>query len=551
MLTYLCINDYTLVDQLTLDFSEGLSVITGETGAGKSLIIDAIQLVLGERITREVVRQNSQQCSISLCFDLIKNSAARQWLLDQAFDDHECIIRRIIDSNGRSRITINGHPCPQNKVRELADFILRIHGQHQHQDLLKRDQQQEKLDIFAKNEELLGKIRAFYHEWQQLQVDLESLTGQSHDRDHQLELLRYQFSELNSLNLQADEWKALSEQHSQLHGTKQFLTQLHQALDLTIENDRSSAIYLLQRAVDAINEITLENPKLKNIRELLDTAAIHLQEAGSEIHQFIHHFDLSPEKLDSIEERLSTIYDLARKHHVNPEELYLVKEKLSAKIDALENAEQKIASIQKQQAELLKHYQIFAEKLTKQREKSSKILEKMMSEKMELLGMQGGQFKITLSPIETVISADGNEKIHFLVSTNPGQPFLPLQKVVSGGELSRISLALEVITAQKEGTPTLIFDEVDVGIGGKTAEIVGKLLRQLSESVQVLCITHLAQVAAQGHHHYKVTKITESTSTHSTIKPLTRTERIEEIARMLSGSQITEQTLTHAESILT
>ena len=551
MLTHIHIQNFTIVESLTLDFQKGLSVLTGETGAGKSIWIEAVSLALGTRADNNVIRHGQARCDITLCFDLTNQPDAQQWLKEQGYDDEdECIIRRTIHRDGPSRASISGHPCPLHQLREFSQFVLNIHGQHQHQTLLKRDVQQKHLDAYGKHEIMLRDIQKCYQHWYEINTQINELTQQAKSRDSELSLLRYQFEELNDLNLKENEWEELTHQHQQLHNAKDLMTQLNQAIELTVENEETSASTLLRQAVDRLNEIKFGDAQINVAKELLNTAAIHLQEAGDELHQYRNHLDLGPDRLATIEQRLTAIHDLARKHHVNPENLMETQKSIEQKLQQLDNVDLHVETLQKTQGNLLKQYKKTAEKISESRQKAAKKLNKTITKSIQDLGIEGGLFRVQFKTREEPIHPLGNESLQFEVSTNPGQPFQSLSKVVSGGELSRISLALQVMTSQKENTPTLIFDEVDTGIGGKTAETVGKLLQQLGNHAQVLCITHLPQVAAQGHHHYKVKKTSDGNTTMTQIKILNEKDRINELARMLSGSKITEQTLAHASELL-
>src|SRR3990167_474323 len=552
MLTDIYIENYTVVDRLHLNLDSGFSVLSGETGAGKSIIVDAISLALGARLDTKIIRKQESRCTVTLCFDVSTIPLAREWLEQHGFDDHqECIISRVHQSDHRSKITINGKPCPSTLLRELAPLLLIIHGQHQSQTLLQREQQQTYVDSYGKHNHLLQLLQHNYAEWRKNQTEREHLKFQTEQRDEQLNLLNYQWQELEALNLQPNEWQELHEEHQQLHHAKQLIYNLNQAIDVTIENEKTSTTHLLQYAIDQLQLSHKNNPQLKSIIELLNTAAIHVQEAADELIHYRDALDLSPERLHYIEQRLTQIHDLARKHHVGPEELPDVIQSLQHRIEQLNSSEERMMALEKQSQQLLSFYQHTANKLSQSRRRTATEINKKITHYMQNLGMHGGEFEIKFDPHAELITAYGFEKISFLVKTNPGQPLLPLAKVVSGGELSRISLALQTIISEKENIPTFIFDEVDVGIGGQTAEIVGKLLQSLGKQAQVLCITHLPQVAAQGHHHFKVNKFSTKNSTTTTIEPLTREQRVHEIARMLSGSKITPQTLQHAEALLT
>ncbi len=553
MLTHIDIQNFVLVDKLSLDFSNGLHVLTGETGAGKSIWVDAIQLALGGRAESNMIRQGQSRCDISLSFNLINMPNASEWLrehqLDQSSD--ECIIRRVLQSEGPSRSTINGVPCPLHLIREFSELILTIHGQHQQQDLLKSDGQQQQLDRYGQHDALINKIQQLYQQWQTNDDEIKILQHNLTHRHSELDLLRFQITELDQLNLQENEWQQLSDTHKQFHHAGQWQQQLQQALTLLIDDEKNAALNQVYRATHLLNNIRSDNEKLNTCKQLLTDAAIYLQEAGNGLQEYNNKLLTNPQKLADIEERLNLIHHLARKHRVSPPDLFNIQQSLVNKITMLENAESQLVKLESEQIKFLDQYQDIAKELTGRREEATLALNQQVTSWMQQLGMQGGRFQIALEKIDEPIHHLGNERVRFLVSTNPGQNFQPLQKIASGGELSRLHLALQVITAQKEQTATLIFDEVDVGIGGQTAAIVGKLLHQLGKKTQVLCITHLPQVAAYGHHHYKVSKLIENKTTRSDINPLSNSERRQELARMLGGETITEQSLAHANEMLT
>lgn len=551
MLTHIHIENFTLIDSLNVDIHTGFSVVTGETGAGKSIVVDAVMLALGARADSHLIRQGQERCDISLCFSLEDAPLAETWLKEHDFnlEDQECILRRSLSRDGRSRSTLNGQPCPQQLIRELAELLISIHGQHQHQALLKPEMQLNQLDAYAKHERFLEKTAQLYQEWQGIHQRLEALKAHSKNSEAQLALLDYQLMELNQLSPELNEWDELFSLHKQLHHRKKIMEHLNDALSSLSEHE-VSAHSLLQKASHELQEIVSIDPSLNDTAELLNSAHIHLQEACAELHDYQNKFDLSPKNLAEIEERISRYYELARKHRVEPEQLYTVQEKLTQEMNELNHLEASMAQLEQQRNALLNQYKDIATHLTQSRQTAAKKLSKAISASMQELGMEGGGFKVELETLSTEISPFGQERAHFMVSTNPGQPYQALQKIVSGGELSRISLALQVLSAEKDQTPTLIFDEVDVGIGGKTAAIVGNLLRQLGEGAQVLCVTHLPQVAARGHHHFKVSKSSDNKHTRSEIVVLSHQERTEELARMLGGAEITKQSLAHAEEML-
>jgi len=550
MLTHIDIQNFVLVDKLTLDFATGLHVLTGETGAGKSIWVDAMSLALGGRADAGVIRQGQTRCDITVCFNVQNIPSARDWLKENQLDNNgdDCFIRRTIQIDGPSRSTINGIPCPLHLVREFSEKVLTIHSQHQHQDLLKSDGQQQQLDHFGKHQKLLQSIQQRYQQWQNQTKKIETLQATLANRHSELDLLRYQITELEQLNLKEGEWQTLSDTHKQSHHTAQWRQQLQQALSLICDDASPAALSQTYRAIQLVQSIKNETPPLSVIQKLLNDAAIHLQEAGNELQHYCETLIIDPEKLAEIEGRLNLIHQLARKHRTTPESLFTIQTELQNRIALLEQADSELKQLETQRTQLIQDYQIVANQLTTCRKKAAESLNKKVTEWMQQLGMKGGRFQISLDPHSDPIHPLGNERIRFLVSTNPGQDFQPLQKVASGGELSRLHLALQVITAQKDQTPTLIFDEIDVGVGGPTAATVGQLLRQLGEKTQVLCITHLPQVAAYGEHHYQVIKTIDKKTARSEIKRLDSNERTQELARMLGGE--TTQSLSHADEML-
>jgi DNA repair protein RecN (Recombination protein N) len=551
MFTHIHIQHYSIVDNLDLDFHSGLTVLTGETGAGKSIWVDAVNLALGQRADANLIRHGAERCDISLCFDIQDNQGAKEWLIQNELTaEGECLIRRSIHRNGTTRSTINGIPTPLNLIRELSQLLINIHSQHQSQQLLRREYQQYKLDQLAQAENLSTELVHIAMQWRKVGQELTRLLEKADYREAEMSLLQYQLDELNELNIGENEWVELSRQHQQAHNAAHLMVQVNQALELTVEGDNTTAVNLLQKAISYIDALVIKNSELVSAKQLLESAAIHLQEAGTELMEYRDHLEISPENLAILENRLTKIHDVARKHHVTPEELSDVQKSLAQKISDLSNMDSHILELTETQKRLLKQYEPICASLTKARLQASEQLNGAMTDYMLHLGMTGGKFRVGFTPNEDALSPHGAEKVQFEVSTNPGQEFQILSKVVSGGELSRISLALQAILAKRDNTPTLIFDEVDVGIGGKTAEVVGQLLKKLGEKCQVFCITHLAQVASQGHHHYFVEKITENNETSTKISSLKAKERVQELARMLGGSSITKQALAHAKEML-
>ena len=551
MLTHIDIKNFAIVDSLEINFTDGLSVLTGETGAGKSLWVDALSLSLGQRGDPQWIRAGKDRADIAVTFDIRNQPDVIAWLNNEELThDNECLIRRTLSRQGNTRCTINGTPFPLQRVRELAELLIQIHSQHQQQQLLHSDTQRTCLDSFAGNHVLVKKVAALFQEWHQLQNELENLTKNLGDKNQKIDFLRYQLDELNALQLKDGEWQTLSLKHQQLHHATELIVQLNQAIELTVENDEISASRLIQQALSQLNDIKIADAQIDAIRELLNVAAIHLNEAGSELQSYRDGMDLSGDNINDIEARLSVIYDLARKHHCNPENLIELHESLAKQLEQLTSSDERIVEIQQLQDTLAKTYHDVAKKLTASRQKAALLLEKEITASMHEMDMTNSAFKIDFDTNDKELTAYGHEKIQFLIQTNIGQGFQPLHKIASGGELSRISLALHVLTANKEQTPTLIFDEADVGISGKTAAIVGKLLRSLGEKTQVLCITHLPQVASYGHQHYKASKHSVNQQTETVITQLSAEQRTEEIARLLGGAHITQKSLEHAAELL-
>ncbi len=551
MLTHIYIQHFAIVQSLALDFQAGLQVLTGETGAGKSIWVDALQIGLGERTDASVIYANEPRCEITLCFDLQKLPSAQSWLSAHDLSDiEECIIRRVIYRDKPSRTTINGTPIPQQLVRELSHLLLCIHSQHQHQRLLKSPQQRYLLDQYANNDDLLTKLQTQYEQWKKINDQLMQLKSQVQSKAANQSLWQYQLNEIQSLQLADNEFQETFEKYQRLHAAKNTITALNEVLALLSSDTQPSATALLQQAQKQLQNIHGLDTALQTAQTLLDSATIQLDEATASLADYCGDTDFQLAQLDQIEQRLQAIQDIARKHHIEPEQLHTVEKTLEAQLQVLENIDTEIEAFEKQLTSIENNYQKIADKLTTRRQNTAKKMSVAITEHMQTLGMPGGQCQIICEPITRGVHPYGNETVIFLVATNPGQTPQPLSQTVSGGELSRLSLICHVLTAEVKNTPTLIFDEVDVGIGGKTADIVGRLLRELGKQTQVLCITHLPQVAANGHHHFKAEKITQKQQTCTTIKPLTVAERTHEIARMLSGSSITEKSLSHANELL-
>ncbi|WP_411727672.1 DNA repair protein RecN [Methyloglobulus sp.] len=553
MLLNLNIIDLAVVKSLDLDLTKGMSVLTGETGAGKSILLTALGLALGDRADSGYVRPDCKRAEINLEFDLTDIHQAQQWLKDHDLDDGQhCLIRRVVSDDGRSKATINNRPVTLQMLQELSEKLVQIHGQHAHLTLLNSDEQRRLLDTFAKNQPLLDKINDCYRQWHKAHKELENLTKASADQLQREEFLRYQIEELQHLDLHNYNYTALSEEHSKLANLENILAIGQRQVDSLYENDQLSVNQLLSQSVSEITQIARFAPELNEISAMLSEAQIQTEEAALQLRRFIKAQEADPQRMASLENQIGVIQKFSRKHHVAPEELPELAENLERELDGLTHSGERMATLTLQTEQLLKQYQKHASELTLIRHQQAKKLQQQISAMIKELGMPQGEFLVDCSTLEdTNPKLNGKDKIEFLVCANPGLPAKPLAKVASGGELSRISLAIQVTTSNDNTTPTMIFDEVDSGIGGGIAEIVGQKLRNLGLGRQVICVTHLPQVAAQAHSHLYVEKNNKTDVTSSSVRLLNNEERVEEIARMLGGIIITENTRTHAREMLT
>jgi len=547
MLTHISISNYTIVSGLDLEFNRGMTVITGETGAGKSIMLDALGLCLGDRADPKAVRPGSDRAEIIASFDIEAIPAAKSWLeTHELLTGDECILRRLVTAEGRSRAYINGAASTLQDCAELGDLLIDIHSQHAHQSLLRRETQRQLLDTYAKNQATARQLEQTASDWLRAKRELDLLTGAQDEQTARAQLLTYQVEELDALDLQAGELQTLEQELKTLENADQILLGAHQALELC-ESQESGSLAALKLLDDQAHNLQAT----ANARELLDSAAIQLGEARTEIQHYIDTVVVNPERLEEVRRRLEAIYDVARKHRVQPEAVITVHGDLRAELEGLSGGEQRIEALGEQLEALLQTYRSDAGKMSKTRRKAGKALEKKVKAQLASLAMEQCQFEIALSARESDNPhPHGLEEVEFLISTNPGAPTQPLGKIASGGELSRISLAIQVVTASTDTIPSMVFDEVDVGIGGAVAEVVGKLLRELASKAQVLCVTHLPQVAAQGNHHLQVSKTSDKTSAQTSLSQLESEEKVQEIARMLGGIKITEQSLAHAREMV-
>ena len=553
MLVHLSVHNYAIVEHLDLELKRGMSVISGETGAGKSIMLDALGLALGDRADSSVVRLGADKADILASFDLDDIPDARAWLAKRDLDnDGPCILRRVITAEGRSRGYINGAPCPQGDLKALGELLIDIHSQHEHQSLLKPDTHRRLLDEYSASQELARQVQLAAQRWRQTQQALERLSNSGDEQRARQQLLSYQLEELENLALAEGELEQLEQEHKNLANAGQLLDACRQVTELCSESDAGNVLSALTSSLQRLAAFQNHAGALGEAVNLLASAQIQVEEAVGELNRFVDHFDADPQRQQALEERLDTIYTLARKHRVQPAELVALQQRLLDELEGLNADDEAIERLGEELAAYARHYEEKATELSRIRQAAAGELSLAVEAEIQRLGMPGGRFSVTLKPVaEGDYPPYGFEQVEFLVSANPGQPLRPLAKVASGGELSRISLAIQVITAQTSRVPTLVFDEVDVGIGGPTAEIVGQLLRRLGERGQVLTVTHLPQVAAQGHHHLFVHKARDSEQTRTAVAELHGRGRIEEIARMLGGVDLTEQSLAHAQQMVT
>ena len=551
MLTDIHITDFAIVDSLELEFAPGMTALTGETGAGKSILVDALGLVLGDRAGAEAIRHGADKAEISASFDIAALPAVRDWLQAHDLDaDGECQLRRIIGREGRSRAYINGRPAPVQQLQALGELLADIHGQHEHQSLLRRDVQRELLDGYAEHADKLAALARLHREHKARREELERLRGAAQDRSARSELLRFHIRELEALDLGPDELPRLEDEHRRLANAGRLLETCQRAVAALYE-DEVSATGLLGHAQDELQELLRVEPQLQGICDLLDGALIQAREASDALRDYVAGLDLDPARLDWIDQRLASVQQIARKHRIKPEELPALLEQSRAELDRIDHADEHFEALEKAIATLERDYTATALEVRAKRHHAARELETKISAAMHELGMPGGRFEIAVEALpDGEPTAHGLDRIEFRVSANPGQPPLPLTKVASGGELSRISLAIQVIATHANGIPVLVFDEVDTGIGGAVAEVVGRQLRALGANRQVLCVTHLPQVAAQAHRHCLVQKLTGDATTRTRIRVLSDSERVDEIARMLGGVELTAQTRAHAEEMM-
>ena len=555
MLKFLNIRDFVIVDRMEVEFGRGFTVLTGETGAGKSILIDALSLSLGERSDAGQVRNGSKRAEISAEFDVSESPELLGWLRENDLEGHGdegniCLMRRIIEAGGRSRGFINGRPATLQQLRMAGEKLVDIHGQHEHQSLLRTEEQRDLLDRFSGGRELVKEVATSFLRWQGLQkrrIEWEQNTTSFEQEREELEL---QSRELLSLNFSSNEWQTLKSDHSRLAHSASLIEAVHKCLEILSESESASLVQI-NLVISHLKGLLQYDADLKGVLDMLDSAQIQLQETVYELERYKQGLDLDPKVLQEMEERLTVVHAAARKYRVVPDEIPNLLKIFTNKLDGLNQIGDGKAMI-KEEAIAKDIYLKLAKKLSAVRDGAAQKLTQQVTVAMQTLAMEGGRFSVKQVPLEQG-NVHGMEKIEFEVSPHQGMSLGPLAKIVSGGELSRISLAIQVITSEVSAVPTLIFDEVDAGIGGRVAEIVGGLLKKLGIERQVMCVTHLAQVASAGNQQWQVAKFGDSDNGGNVLSHVTvlkDRERIEEIARMLGGVKITETTRKHAAEML-
>jgi len=544
------ITNFAIIDSLQLELDAGLSALTGETGAGKSILLDALKLVAGDRAESDTIRSGAERAEISVCFLLNDADQAQSWLTDNEMSAAgECVIRRVLYANGRSKAFINGYNATLMQLRALCDLLIDIHGQHEHQSLQLPQIQRQLLDAYIGERSLVDQVRQKFTDFRALQQRFEQAQSGSLEREQRIDLLGLYCEELNQLSLQEDEFDALQEEYRRLSNAGKLIDKSGEVLGYLYENEEQNVQSTLSHCEQELSQLLLSDKALAGSHELVNAALIQIQEATAELRNYRDEIELDGARLESINERIASSQNLARKHRVEVNALPGLAVALNRELETLQGDDFDIEAMQRDLDKLLEDYMFSAGELSLKRQQTATILSEQITRVMQQLGMDSGQFIIEVESNQSP-APHGIDSIRYLVSANPGQPPKPLAKVASGGELSRISLAIQVIMSESSRIPTLIFDEVDSGVGGGVAEIVGKKLRLLGRDRQVLCVTHLPQVASQAHHHFRVEKSSENDATSTGVFALSDDERLEEVARMLGGVTITEQTRAHASEMI-
>jgi len=553
VLLHLQIRDLAVIDSAELELGEGLTALTGETGAGKSIVVDAVMLALGGRASADILRHGADRAEVTATFSAGSDPAVRRWLEEQSIDaeDGELVLRRVIGRDGRSRQYVNGQALPAQVVRALGALLVNIHGQHEFQSLVSHETQRDIVDDHGLDPLLGSRVAALAAEWRNCEAERSALAAQARDRGARLELLRYQVGELEALGLEAGEPESLAEERSRLANRGRLAEAAQGALALLFEGDGGDAHALGARAASLLRAAAAIDARLDPALRHAEESLITLREAGAVLGAYLESLDADPARQEQVERRLAAIEDLARKHRLDAPSLPGHLDELRQQLEELERSESTLGGLDARLAAIRGRYAEAAAQLSDARRAAARKLAAAVTGLMRQLGMPGGRFEIA---VKTDPDAEprptGSDSIEFLVSANPGEPPKPVARVASGGELSRISLAVQVAAARRLARGCLVFDEVDAGIGGGVAEIVGRKLRELGERGQVICVTHLAQVASQAHHQHRVAKLTDGRTSRTGVRKLGDDERVEELARMLGGVAITRKAREHAREML-
>ena len=550
MLQTIRVRDLAVIDQVEVEFDSGLTILTGETGAGKSILVDALGLVLGQRADGSALRTGADRAEVTALFGVGDIPAAKRWLVDRELDDgEECLLRRVISKDGRSRAFVNGSAVTLRDLKLLSAELVDIHGQHANQSLQHPSTQRHILDFHGGSQNLAEETAAAYQQWSEARSTLEQrLTGHA-EQAAQLDLWRFQLEELSALGASPGEAGELTAERNRLNHVADLADRVEESLQCLSERD-GAASELVGRALRAMGEASAMDEELRPAEALITEADIQLTEAASTLRQYRADLAADPERLEWLENRLAKMRELARKHQVEADALPGIEKQIAERLDEAEGSNNSLDTLEQQVGDAKSAYFKLANKLSDERRRAAKSLSDAVTQRIHQLGMEKGRFYVEVAAkSESEVDASGADDIQFLVTMNPGQAPGPINKVASGGELSRLSLAIQVVAASATGRPTMVFDEVDAGVGGGVAEIVGRQLKSVSSDHQVLCVTHLPQVASLGDAHYRVSKLSDGKNTRTRISSLSDTERVDELSRMLGGVEITETTRAHAEEM--
>tara|TARA_B100000586_G_scaffold61972_1_gene42820 strand:- start:697 stop:2397 length:1701 start_codon:yes stop_codon:yes gene_type:complete len=552
VLQSLQVKNFAIIDEVDINFDEAMTALTGETGAGKSILVDALSLVLGERGGNGLVRQGCDRAHFTAEFNLSRHQIARNWLMEKTLDDgDDCVLRRVISSDGRSRAFINGNTVTLQTLKSLGEILIDIHGQHFHQSLGKKKTQRELLDYFGNLLELQSLTHNAFEAWKNIERKIEKLSGSDTDRETHIDLLTFQINELESLNIQPGELSLLEAENEKLKNSGKLFEGINQVIQDIQDRESDNAQNIIINCCKILESLSSYDKTLTPAKQLLEESIIETSEAIQLLRRYEHSLENEPDRQKMVEDRLNAIKDIARKHKTEADQLFGLKSQIEKKLEDLKSTEEKRKQLIKESDTARDKYFVLAGKLSKNRNTEAKKFSDSVTEVMQNLGMPEGKFRVNINKRDDEDARSyGIDNIEYLISANPGQQPMPLAKIASGGELSRMSLAIQVIASNGSLIPTMIFDEVDSGVGGSIAEMVGRKLYELGLQRQVLCVTHLPQVASQANNHFRINKITDGKSTYIRVAKLDQNKRIEELARMLGGVEITKKTMDHAAEML-